>query len=110
MKNRGIGRARLFMGGLLLLAAVIAWFTGLWLSPTTPTSTAGLDGVRGTTVTVIRNAAIWTLALSAISAWLLFPARRPNKPVRDWLVAGVLAVLVLSCLYQLVWLQTSVLR
>ena len=50
VSNRGIGRGRMFLGELILLTAVIAWFTGLWLSPSTPTTTAGLEGVRGTVV------------------------------------------------------------
>ena len=106
MRNRGIGRARIFLGELLLLTAVIAWFTGLWLSPSTPTATAGLEGVRSTVVTVIRNSAIATLLLSALAGWLLFPNPRPRKPLRDRAFIAVLAVLVLSSLYQLVWLMT----
>jgi hypothetical protein len=100
----------MFMGGLLLFAAVIAWFTGLWLNPSAPTSTAGIDGIRGTVVTVIRKSAIWTLTLSALSAWLLFPARRPNSPKRDYAILAVITVLIASSIYQLAWLQISVLR
>ena len=106
VSNRGIGRARLFFGGVMLLAAVIAWFTALGLSPSTPTTTAGIDGIRGTIVTVIRSSAIWTLGLAALAAWLLFPTRRPRWPVRDWAIIALLAVLVLSSIYQLVWLET----
>ena len=29
MKNRGIARARMFFGGLILFAAIIAWGTAL---------------------------------------------------------------------------------
>ena len=104
MSNRGIGRARMFFGGLLLFAAVIAWFTALGLSPSAPTTAPGLEGVRGTVVTVTRNSAMGTLVLSALSAWLLFPARRPRWPARDWAIIAVLAVLVGSSLYQLAWL------
>ena len=106
VSNRGIGRGRMFLGELILLTAVIAWFTGLWLSPSTPTTTAGLEGVRGTVVTFLRNSAIGTLALSALAAWLLFPSRRPRKPRRDWAIIGVLAILVVSSLYQLIWLRS----
>ena len=101
MRNRGIGRGRIFLGELLLLTAVIAWFTGLWLSPETPNTTAGIEGVRGTVVTVIRNSAFATLALCALAGWLLFPNPRPRKPLRDWAIAAVIAVLVASSLYQL---------
>ena len=33
--------------------------------------------------TFVRNSAIGTLVLCALSGWLLFPARRPRWPVRD---------------------------
>lgn len=105
VRNRGIGRGRIFLGELLLLTAVILWFTGLWLSPSTPTDTAGIEGVRGTVVAVMRNSAIATLALSALAGWLLFPNPRPHKPLRDRAFIAVLAVLVLTSLYQLVWLR-----
>ena len=108
MRNRGIGRARMFFGGMLLLGAVIAWFTAFGLSPSTPTSTAGIEGVRGTVVTVIRNSAIATLLLTALAAWLLFPARRPKWPARDWALICIIALLVGTSLYQLVWLRTAV--
>ena len=104
MSNRGIGRARMFFGGVLLAAAAIAWFTAFGLSPRTPTTTAGLDGVRGTMVTVIRNSAIWTLLLCGLAAWLLFPSRRPRWPARDWAIIALLAVLIGSSIYQLAWL------
>ncbi len=106
MSNRGIGRARMFFGGVMLFAAVIAWFAAFGLSPSTPDNAAGIEGVRGTIVTVIRSSAIWTLVLSALAAWLLFPTRRPRWPVRDWAIIALLAVLVLSSIYQLIWLET----
>ena len=108
MSNRGITRARLFMGVLLLSAAVITWATALLMSPHGEPSPAGMEQVRTTVVVFVRNTAIGTLVLSALSGWLLFPRRRPKKPVRDWIIAGVLAVLVLSSVYQLIWLHTSV--
>ena len=108
MSNRGIARGRMFMGGILLFAAVIAWATGLWLNPTNEDSTAGLDAVKETVVIVVRNSAIATLILAALSAWLLFPSRRPKWPLRDWALIAILAVLVGSSLYQLVWLFTVV--
>ena len=102
MRNRGIGRGRIFLGELLLLTAVIVWFTGLGLSPSTSTETAGIEGIRGTVVTVIRNSAVATLVLSALASWLLFPKPRPRKPARDWAFIVLLAVLVVSSLYQLI--------
>ena len=110
MKNRGIARGRMFMGGLLLFAAVIAWFTGIMLSPHSPEAADGVEHVRGTVVTFVRNSAIGTLLLTALAGWLLFPPRRPRWPARDYAILAVIGVLVASSLYNLVWLQTSVLR
>lgn len=107
VSNRGIGRGRLFLGGLILLAAVIAWAMGVMMSPHAPVVAEGTEHVRTSVVVFLRNSAVGTLLLSALAGWLLFPARRPRKPARDWLVAAVLAVLVLSSLYQLVWLRSA---
>lgn len=109
MRNRGIGRARLFFGGLILFAAVIAWATALMMSPHSESTVAqGTEHVRSVVVIFIRNSAIGTLLLSALSAWLLFPTCRPKTPWRDRAVIGVLAVLVLTSLYQLFWLRTLI--
>jgi drug/metabolite transporter (DMT)-like permease len=110
VRNRGIGRARMFMGALLLVAAVLTWGTGAMMSPHGETVAQGTEHVRRTTVTFMRNDAFGTLLLCALSAWLLFPSRRPKWPVRDWAIAAVLVLLVASSLYTLVWLQTSVLH
>jgi hypothetical protein len=48
--------------------------------------------------------------LCAISAWLLFPARRPKWPARDWTLIIVLVLLTGSSIYTLVWLQAAVLH
>jgi len=109
VRNRGIGRARMFFGGLILFAAVIAWAVALMMSPHSDSTVArGTEHVRSVVVIFIRNSAIGTLILSALSAWLLFPARRPKAPWRDRAIIGVLALLVLTSLYQLFWLQTVV--
>ena len=110
MKNRGIVRGRLFMGLLLLLAAIINWSVALMMSPHGRPSPSGMEQVRMTVALFQRNSAIGTLVLSALSGWLLFPRRRPNSPIRDWVIAGILAVLVLSSIYQLIWLERSVLH
>jgi hypothetical protein len=110
VRNRGIARGRLFLGGLVLFAAFIAWATSLWMSPhSSSTVASGTEHVRDVVVTYIRNSAIGTLVLSALSAWLLFPARRPRWPARDWAIISILAIMVASSIYQLVWLRTSVL-
>jgi drug/metabolite transporter (DMT)-like permease len=109
VRTRGIGRGRLFMGGLLLFAAAIAWGTALWMSPHSGSTVArGTDHVRDVVVIYLRNSAIGTLVLCAISAWLLFPARRPRWPARDWAIIGLIAIMVCSSIYILVWLQLSV--
>jgi hypothetical protein len=95
----------MFMGGLLLFAAVIAWFTALMMSPHGETSAAGTEHVRTTIVLFLRNSAIGTLLLCALSAWLLFPSRRPKWPARDWAIIGLIALMVATSLYQLIWLR-----
>ena len=110
MSNRGVGRARMFVGAFLLTAAVVSWATGLLMSPHGEAAGhSGVDHVRTVIVIYVRNTALGTLALAALSGWLLFPARRPRWPLRDWLLIGVLAVLAVGSLYQLYWLRTSVL-
>ncbi|HEY9014214.1 MAG TPA: hypothetical protein VIM84_04015 [Gemmatimonadales bacterium] len=106
MRNRGIGRARMFMGGMLLFAAVIAWFTALMMSPHGSEVAAGTEHVRTTVVTFLRNSAIGTLILSAIAGWLLFPSRRPRWPARDYAIIGVLGILVATSIYQLFWVRS----
>jgi drug/metabolite transporter (DMT)-like permease len=106
VRNRGIGRARMFMGGLLLFAAVIAWGTSLMMSPHGQSVASGMEHVRTTVVIYLRNSAIGTLILCALAAWLLFPARRPRWPARDWVIIGVITMMVLTSLYQLIWLRS----
>jgi drug/metabolite transporter (DMT)-like permease len=100
----------MFMGALLLTAAALTWGTGLMMSPHGETVARGTEHVRTTIVTFMRNGAIGTLILTALSAWLLFPARRPRWPVRDWILIALLVLLAGSSLYTLIWLETSVLR
>lgn len=109
MRNRGIGRARMFVGAFLLTAAVITWATGLLMSPHGASAGhSNIEHVKTVIVVYVRNTAIGTLVLAALSAWLLFPARRPRRPLRDWLLIGVLALLAASSLYQLFWLTSIV--
>ena len=109
VRNRGIGRARIFVGEFLLLAAVILWATALLMSPHGSAYVPDTDHVRTTVASFLRNSAIGTLALAALAGWLLFPARRPRKPARDWSLLGVIAVLAVTGVYQLIWLETAVL-
>ena len=110
MRNRGIGRARMFMGGLLLFAAVIAWFTFLMMSPHGQTVAKGTQHVKTVVVDYMLKGAIGTIVLCALAGWLLFPRRRPCWPARDWAVGGIIALLVATSLYELIWLQTSVIH
>jgi drug/metabolite transporter (DMT)-like permease len=110
VRNRGIGRGRMFMGGLLLLAAIINWSVGIMMSPHGDVVAKGTQHVKTTVVTFMRNGAIGTLILCALSAWLLFPTRRPKWPARDWALIIVLVLLVGSSLYTLIWLQADVLH
>jgi len=109
VRNRGIGRGRMFMGSLLLVAAVMNWLVGLMMSPHGQTVAEGTRHIRTPVVDVIRGGAIVTILLTALAAWLLFPPRRPKWPARDWALIALFALLVGSSLYTLVWLRTSVL-
>ena len=109
MRNRGIGRGRMFVGGFLLFAAAIVWGTGILTSPHGETVAGGPDHVKTVVVIYLRNVALATIFLSAVSAWLLFPARRPKMPKRDWAVGIAVVVLIATSLYQLFWLRMSVL-
>ena len=110
MSNRGIARGRIFMGTLLLVAAVMVWAMTLWMSPHGDTAAHGGEPLRAGVIAFIRNSAIGTLLMSALAAYLLFPERRPVKPVRDWVIRGIIGVMVLVSLYQLAWLYLGVLR
>jgi len=99
----------MFMGALLLVAAVMTWSIGLMMSPHGETVARGTEHVRTTIVSFMRSDAIGTLVLCALAAWLLFPARRPKWPARDWALIALLVLLAGSSVYTLIWLQTSVL-
>jgi drug/metabolite transporter (DMT)-like permease len=96
----------MFMGGLLLFAAIIAWAVTLMMSPHGEATAPGMEHVRTTVVVFLRNSAIGNLVLCALAAWLLFPARRPRWPARDWAIIGMIAIMVLTSLYQLIWLRS----
>jgi hypothetical protein len=98
----------MFMGGLLLFAAIIAWATALMMSPHGETFAPGTEHVRTTVVTFLRKSAIGTLVLCALASWLLFPARRPKWPARDWAIIGIIGLMVATSLYQLIWLRSVV--
>jgi hypothetical protein len=108
MRNRGIGRGRMFMGALLLLAALMTWSIGLMMSPHGETVAKGTEHLRTTIVIFKRNGAIGTLILCALGAWLLFPARRLRWPARDWTLIALIVFLAGSSLYTLIWLTLSV--
>lgn len=99
----------MFVGGFLLLAAVIVWMTGILTSPHGESVAEGTDHVRSVVVIYVRNVALATIFLASVSAWLLFPARRPRSPRRDIAIGVLILLLVLSSLYQLFWLKLSVL-
>lgn len=96
----------MFMGALLLLAAIITWGTVLMLSPHGDSVVQGTQHIRTTIVTFKRNAAVGTLILSALAAWLLFP-RRPRWPARDWALIALLTFLVGTSAYTLISLRPA---
>lgn len=99
----------MFVGGFVLFAAVIVWSTGFLTSPHGDAIAKGTEHVRTVVVVYLRNIAFATVLLSALAAYLLFPARRPRAPRRDWAVGGLIGFLIVSSLYELFWLKTSVL-
>lgn len=105
MRNRGIARGRMFVGGFLLFAAAIVWGTGLLTSPHGESVAPSTEHVRSVVVFYLRNIALATVFLAALSAWLLFPQRRPRAPKRDWAVGILIVVLIASSLYELFWLH-----
>lgn len=107
--NRGIGRGRLFVGGFLLFAAVIVWSVGLLMNPRGTGAAQGTEYLREAVVVYLRNSALATIALAAVSAFLLFPERRPRWPARDWTIGLLILLLIVTSFYQLVWLSTAVL-
>lgn len=108
MSNRGIGRGRMFMGGLLLFAAAITWAMTLMMSPHGNAVAGGTEHVRNVIVVFVRNSASGTLLLCALSDWLLFPASRPRKPARDYALMAVIGLLAATSIYQLFWLRSVV--
>jgi hypothetical protein len=98
----------MFVGGFLLFAAAIVWATGILTSPHGESVAPGTDHVRSVVVIYLRNVALATIFLAAVSAWLLFPTRRPRAPRRDWAIGALIVVLIGSSLYQLVWLHSLV--
>jgi len=96
------------MGAVLLVAAIMVWLTSIMMDPRGDSVAQGTDYFRPTVLTFMRHSAIGTLVLCALSAWLLFPARRPKWPARDWALIVVLVLLAGSSIYTLVWQYVSV--
>jgi hypothetical protein len=46
--------------------------------------------------------------MCALAGWLLFPARRPRAPRRDWAIIAIIGAMVMTSLYQLFWLRAVV--
>jgi cell division protein FtsW (lipid II flippase) len=100
----------MFVGGFVLFAAVIVWAVGLLMSPHGTSAASGTEHVREVVVVYLRNSALATLGMAALAAVLLFPGRRLKAPNRDWAIGLLIVLLVLTSIYQLVWLQTAVLN
>ena len=102
------GRGRLFLGAILLLGAIVAALTGLFINPVDQVTAGGPDHVRDTVVIFMRNSAIATLVLVGLACLLLFPRPRLREPLRDRILMGVAAALTAFSIYRLVWLQTAI--
>ena len=96
----------MFVGGLLLFAAVVAWSVSLMMSPHGTTTAAGPEHVRTVVADFVWRSAVGTLVLCALAGWMLFPLRRPRAPRRDWAIGLILGVLVATSLYQLIWIRS----
>jgi hypothetical protein len=105
VREPGTLRVRIFFGAIALLAAIITWSIAVMMSPHGDAVAEGTDHVRSTVVLFMRNSAFGTLALCALATWLLFPARRPQRQIREWMIIILIAVMVATSLYQLVWLR-----
>jgi hypothetical protein len=105
--DRRAGRGRLFLGSILLLGAVAACITGLFVDPLEETA-SGVEHVRTSVVIFMRNSAIATLLLVGMSCLLLFPRPRLRNPVRDRILIGVAAILAAISIYRLIWLQVGI--
>jgi hypothetical protein len=106
VSDRGVVRARVVFGGLILFAAVISWFTGLMMSPHGAEAGSNADHVRAIVVQFIRRNAIGNLVLCAIAAWLLAPLQRAPRPARDLVLIAIIGVIVVTSFYQLFWLRS----
>ncbi len=105
MKYRGIVRARIFVGGFLLVAALLSWAIGVAGGSDAVTAPNDSDHVRLAAAIYQRNIAYATIALSILAGILLFPARRPRMPKWDWAIGILIVLLIGSSLYQLMWLR-----
>ena len=108
MTDRRAGRGRLFLGSILLLGAVAACITGLFIDPFEESTASGAEHVRSTVVIFMRNSAIATLLLVGLSCLLHFPRPRLRNPVRDRILIGIAAMLTAISLYRLIWLEVGV--
>jgi hypothetical protein len=98
----------MFVGGFVLFAAVIVWMIGLLMSPHGESVAEGTEHVREAIVVYLRNSALATIGMGALAAFLLFPARRPEAPKRNWAIGLLIALLIGTSLYQLYWLRAAV--
>ena len=111
MSNVGSGRARLFLGAVLLAAALLVCATAFFMSPHQPRPEAeGVEHLRRVVITFVRNAAAGTLVLTGLAAWLLAPLRRLRRPPWDNLIIALIVALVLASVGQLIWVELFVLR
>lgn len=106
--DRRAGRGRLFLGSAMLLGAVVACVTGLFVDPVDDSAIRGDERVRIAVVILMRNSAIATLVLVLFACLLLFPRPRLRNQLRDGLFVAVATVLAAISVYRLVWLQVAV--
>ena len=108
VSDRRAGRGRLFLGSILLLGAVAACITGLFVDPFEESTASGVEHVRSSVAIFMRNSAIATLLLVGLSCLLLFPRPRLRNPIRDRILMGIAFILAAISVYRLIWLQVGV--
>ena len=108
MKFRGVVRARIFVGGFLLVAALLSWGIGVAGGSDAVSSPDNANHVRLAAAVYQRNIAYATIAMSLLAGILLFPARRPRMPKWDWAIGLLVALLIGTSLYQLFWLGSVI--
>ena len=78
MRNRGIGRGRMFLGELMLVVAVVLWATALLMSPHAPETADGTE-------------ILLKLTQGELAQWTAMSREGLNKLINRWIGDGILS-------------------